>query len=47
MERSVNTDPGSWDLPGPLNVAWVGFAMVCAATNSLLALDGAREAEAD
>ena len=47
MERSVNTDPGSRVLPEPLNLARVGLAMVCAATNSLLALDGAREAEAD
>lgn len=30
MERSVNTDPGSRDLPGPKNLAGVGLAMVCA-----------------
>lgn len=47
MERSVNTEPGNWDLPGLQNLAGVGLAIVCAATNSLLALDGAREAEAD
>lgn len=47
MERSVNTDSGSRGLPGSLNVAWVGFAMVCASGYLPLALLEAREAEAD
>lgn len=47
MERSVNTDPGSRCLPGPFESAWVGFAMVCASGELLVAPLEAKEAEAD
>lgn len=47
MERSVNTDPGSRCLPGPLNGAGAGLANVCAAGNPRQAMLEAKEAEAD